>query len=105
GAAHMRVIRSWGGGGENTPAGLPVVDRLASPGNVIIATMSSVGFGLSPAEGKAISEMVVHGRCLFADLPAIALGRFADTPSAWRERAGWIAAGSSIAEATAGGAR
>jgi len=105
GAAHMRVIRSWGGVAENTPDGLPVVDRLASPDNVIIATMSSVGFGLSPAVGKAISEMVVHGRCLFADLSAIALGRFADTPPDWRERAGWIAGASSIAEAAAGGSR
>src|SRR5262245_30993239 len=105
GAAHMRVIRSWGGVVENTPDGLPVVDRLASPDNVIIATMSSVGFGLAPAVGKAISEMVVHGRCLFADLSAIALGRFADTTPDWRERAGWIAGASSVAEAAAGGSR
>jgi len=92
GAAHLRVIRSWGGVVENTPDGLPVIDRLASPDNVVVATMSSVGFGLSPAVGKALSELVIHGRCLFGDLSALALSRFADTPPDWRERAGWISA-------------
>ncbi|MGH7318575.1 MAG: NAD(P)/FAD-dependent oxidoreductase, partial [Candidatus Rokuibacteriota bacterium] len=92
GAAHLRLIRSWGGIVENTPDGIPVVDRLASPDNVVVATMSSVGFGLSPAVGRAISELVVHGRCLFADLSPLRLSRFADTPPDWREQAGWIPA-------------
>ncbi len=105
GAAHLRVIRSWGGVVENTPDGLPVIDRLASPDNVVVATMSSVGFGLSPAVGRALSELVVHGRCLFADLSALALSRFADTPPDWRELVGWIPAGPSAVEATAGGRR
>ncbi len=92
GAAHLRLIRSWAGIVENTPDGLPVLDRLANPDNVVVATMSSVGFGLSPAAGKAISELVLHGRCLFADLSALRLSRFADTPPDWREQAGWIPA-------------
>src|SRR5207244_12390841 len=50
-AAHVRVIRSWAGIVENTPDGRPVIDRLASPNNVVLATMSSVGFGLAPASG------------------------------------------------------
>lgn len=91
-AAHLRLIRSWAGIVENTPDGMPVVDRLTTPDNVILATMSSVGFGLSPAVGKGISELVRHGRCLFADLGALRLGRFADTPPDWRERLGWIPA-------------
>jgi sarcosine oxidase subunit beta len=89
GAAHLRLIRSWGGIVENTPDGVPVIDRLTQPDNVILATMSSVGFGLSPAVGKGISEMVVHGRCLFADLSALRLGRLADTPADWRAVQGW----------------
>jgi sarcosine oxidase subunit beta len=102
GAAHVRLIRSWGGVAENTPDGLPVVDRLASPENVIVATLSSVGFGLSPATGKGISELVMHGRCLFGDLSALSLGRFADTPPDWREGLGWVAAGDRLVEAAAG---
>jgi sarcosine oxidase subunit beta len=92
GAAHLRLIRSWGGIVENTPDGVPVVDRLTEPDNVILATMSSVGFGLSPAVGKGISEMVLHGRCLFADLGALRLDRLADTPPEWREIQGWVPA-------------
>ena len=103
GAAHLRVIRSWGGIVENTPDGLPVIDRLSSPDNVILATMSSVGFGLSPAVGKAISELVVHGRCLFADLSALCLSRFADTPADWRERLGWVPTAAPVVEAASGG--
>jgi sarcosine oxidase, subunit beta len=92
GAAHLRLIRSWAGVVENTPDGLPVLDRLASPPNAVVATMSSVGFGLSPASGKAISELVLHGRCQFADLRALRLDRFADTPPDWRDRLGWVPA-------------
>jgi sarcosine oxidase subunit beta len=103
GAAHLRVIRAWGGIVENTPDGLPVIDRLSSPDNVILATMSSVGFGLSPAAGKGISELAMHGRCLFADLSALALSRFADTPPDWRERVGWIPTNASVAAPAAGG--
>src|SRR5439155_348336 len=73
GAAHVRVIRAWSGLVENTPDGLPVVERLARPDNVVLATMSSVGFGLSPAVGRAISELVEQGRCRFADLGALPL--------------------------------
>ena len=102
GAAHVRAIRAWSGLVENTPDGLPVIERLANPDNVVIATMSSVGFGLSPASGRAISELVQHGRCSFADLGALALSRFADTPRDWRERAGWVATGPELAMAAGG---
>lgn len=68
GAAHLRVIRSWAGVVENTPDGRPVIERLADPANLTVATMSGVGFGLSPASGHAISDLVVEGRCTFADI-------------------------------------
>src|SRR5207253_1985262 len=61
GAAHVRLIRSWSGLVENTPHGLPVVERLAQPENVVIATMSSVGFGLSPAVVAAAIEAARAG--------------------------------------------
>ena len=101
GAAHARLIRSWGVVVENTPDGLPVIERLTHPDNVILATMSSVGFGLSPAVGKGIAELVTRGRCLFADLSALSLHRFADTPPDWREQLGWTAARTRVAEAAA----
>lgn len=96
GAAHMRVIRSWAGIVENTPDGLPIIDRLTRPSNVVLATMSSVGFGLSPASGHAISELVLHGECRFANLTALRLNRFADTPPDWRTRLGWLPAATEV---------
>ena len=90
-AAHARVIRSWAGIIENTPDGRPVIERLGDPGNVTLATMSSVGFGLSPATGRAVRDLVLEGRCTFADLDKLRLNRFANLPTDWRERQGWVA--------------
>ncbi len=103
-AAHARVIRSWAGVVENTPDGRPVVERLSSPGNITVATLSSMGFGLSPASGRAIRNLAVDGRCGFADLSKLRLGRSADLPRDWREGRGWLLprAGASRVAATAG---
>ncbi len=90
-AAHARVIRSWAGIIENTPDGRPVIDRLTSPSNVTVATMSGVGFGLSPATGHAIHDLVTTGTCSFADIKKLGIGRFAGLPENWRESRGWVA--------------
>ena len=87
---HVRVIRSWAGIVENTPDGRPVIDWLPTIDNVMVATMSSVGFGLSPASGRAISEIVVEGRCSFADLTSFRLSRFGNLAQNWREQRGWV---------------
>jgi sarcosine oxidase subunit beta len=89
GAAHLRVIRSWAGVVENTPDGLPVLDRPADPGNLTIATMSGVGFGLSPATGHAVRDLVLEGACTFADIGKFGLSRFSGLPGDWRETRGW----------------
>ena len=67
-----------------------MLDRLTNPANVV-ATMSSVGFGLSPASGHAIRDLVVDGRCSFADIDKLRLSRFANLPRDWRARQGWEA--------------
>lgn len=89
-AAHARVIRSWAGIIENTPDGRPVLDRPRHPGNVTVATMSSVGFGLSPASGRALRDLVIDGRCGFADLEKLSLRRFAGLDPDWRRIQGWM---------------
>ena len=91
-AAHARVIRSWAGIVENTPDGRPVIDRLPTAENVIVASLSSIGFGLSPATGHAISELLQHGECKFADLSSFRLSRFADLEPDWIDQQGWQAA-------------
>jgi sarcosine oxidase subunit beta len=89
GAAHARVIRSWAGIVENTPDGRPVLCRLSDPDNTIIASMSSVGFGLSPASGRAVMELARDGACSFADISALHLERFNTLPADWQARMGW----------------
>jgi len=89
-ARHVRVIRSWAGIVENTPDGRPVLDRLENPGNVVIATMSSVGFGLSPASGRAVAQLATQGHCDFADLRQFGVKRFAALGPDWREKLGWM---------------
>ena len=83
------MIRSWAGIIENTPDGRPVIDRLAAPSNVTVATMSSVGFGLSPASGRAVADLVTTGACSFADIGKLGIGRFAGLPADWRAARGW----------------
>lgn len=91
GAAHARIIRSWAGVIENTPDGRPVIDRLSGTDNVVVATLSSVGFGLSPASGRAIRDLVVDKACSFADLSTFRLSRFARLEPDWRDLQGWQA--------------
>ena len=88
-AAHLNVIRSWAGVIENTPDGRPIIDRLNHPANVTVATLSGVGFGLSPASGHAIRDLVVDGVCSFAEISKLGLARFATLEPDWREQRGW----------------
>lgn len=90
-AAHARVIRSWAGIIENTPDGRPVIDTLPTARNTVLATLSGVGFGLSPATGRAIRDLVVDGACGFADISSFALSRFAQLEPDWINRQGWRA--------------
>ena len=78
---------SWAGVIEMTPDGRPVIDRR---GNVTLCTMSGVGFGLSPAAGHAVSDLVLEGRCSFTDIDKLALSRFDEIEPDWREMRGWM---------------
>ena len=89
-ARHARIIRSWAGVIENTPDGRPVIERLEDPANVVVATLSSVGFGLSPATGHAVQELVTEGACSFADLSPLRLSRFDAIEPDWAARRGWL---------------
>ena len=90
-ARHARIIRSWAGVIENTPDGRPVIDRLSDPSNVVIATLSSIGFGLSPATGHAVQELVTESACSFADLSVLRLSRFDGLDHDWIAQRGWQA--------------
>lgn len=89
--AQLQVIRSWAGVIENTPDGRPIIDRLDYPGNITVCSMSGVGFGLSPASGHAIRDLVVDGHVSFAEISKLGLARFAHLEPDWRETRGWAA--------------
>ncbi|MDK3020190.1 NAD(P)/FAD-dependent oxidoreductase [Pseudodonghicola flavimaris] len=91
-AAHARVIRSWAGLIENTPDGRPVLDRPAPWSNLTVGSLSGVGFGLSPASGRALMQLVTAGRCDFADLSSLRLDRFSDLEPDWAALQGWLPA-------------
>ncbi|GLK74629.1 FAD-binding oxidoreductase [Ancylobacter dichloromethanicus] len=88
-AGHARIIRSWAGLIENTPDGRPVIDRAEGWDNLTVATLSGVGFGLSPASGRAIQQLVTDGACSFADLSTLRLRRFAHLEPDWAALQGW----------------
>lgn len=92
-AAHARMIRSWSGIIENTPDGRPVLDRPAPWANVTIGSLSGVGFGLSPASGRALMQLVTQGECDFADISSLRLDRFDALEPDWAELQGWLPAG------------
>ena len=85
--AHARVIRSWAGVIENTPDGRPILDRVTE--NLVVASMSSVGFGLSPASGRAVMQLATAGACDFADLSQLRLSRFDTLAPDWQDEMGW----------------
>jgi sarcosine oxidase, subunit beta len=86
-AAHLNVIRSWAGVIEMTLDGRPIIDRRD---NVTFCTMSGVGFGLSPASGHAVRDLVLEGACSFTDIEKLSLSRFDGIAADWREQLGWI---------------
>lgn len=86
-AKQLNVIRSWAGVIEMTPDGRPILDRRD---NVTMATMSGVGFGLSPASGRAVRDLVIEGKCSFTDIDKLSLSRFDRIAADWRAQFGWM---------------
>jgi glycine/D-amino acid oxidase-like deaminating enzyme len=76
--APFRLAKAWAGNIDGTPDALPVVDALATPSGLVIATgTSGHGFGIGPAIGLAVADLVTHGVSDF-DLRPMRLARFSD---------------------------
>ena len=91
GVADVPVIRSWAGVVEQAPDYLPIIDILDCPSNYVVVTASAHGFGISPATGKVVSDLVLYGESSI-DVSGLGLGRFSDVSPDWREERGWIPA-------------
>ena len=83
------MLRSWAGIVEQSPDYMPIIDFADSPSNYIVVTASAHGFGISPATGKAVSELVLDCRSNI-DISGLGLDRFADITTEWREERGWV---------------
>ena len=87
-AENTRLLRSWAGIVEQTPDQFPIIDRLGHPEGFVVVTASAHGFGLSPATGLAVSQLVIDGVCSF-DISGLKLSRFAKVDESWRQAWGW----------------
>lgn len=76
----VTVERQWAGIIDSTPDALPVIDRLDDPAGLVVATgFSGHGFGLGPAVGQIVADLVQGRRSEF-DLTPFRYGRFWDSP-------------------------
>jgi glycine/D-amino acid oxidase-like deaminating enzyme len=74
----VRLSNAWAGNIDGTPDALPVVDAPGRPSGLVIATgMSGHGFGIAPAIGVAVADLVTRGASDF-DLRPMRLARFSD---------------------------
>ncbi len=89
--ADVPVIRSWAGIVEQAPDYMPIIDIPDSPSNYIVVTASAHGFGIAPATGKVVSDLVIHGKSDI-DISGLTLNRFSDLAPNWRQNRGWIPA-------------
>jgi glycine/D-amino acid oxidase-like deaminating enzyme len=78
GLGPFRLSKAWAGNIDGTPDALPVVDAPATPRGLVIATgLSGHGFGIGPAIGLAVADLVTRGASDF-DLRPMRLARFSD---------------------------
>jgi glycine/D-amino acid oxidase-like deaminating enzyme len=72
-----RILNMWSGYIDVMPDALPVMDHVnARPGLFIATGFSGHGFGIGPAVGEAMAELI-QGRVPSVDLAPFRLSRFA----------------------------
>jgi sarcosine oxidase subunit beta len=60
GLAELRILRSWAGFDAVSPDALPVMGRLAGHDNAWVVASARGGYGLAPALGAALADMVLN---------------------------------------------
>ena len=72
------ISMAWAGTIDGTPDALPVIDAVDQPSGLVVATgMSGHGFGIAPAVGKIVADLVTRGSSSF-ELSPFRLQRFRD---------------------------
>ncbi len=74
----VRLSHAWGGLIDTMPDVVPIIDRAASlPGLTIATGLSGHGFGIGPAIGRVVADLV-RGVAVGHDLTRFRLSRFSD---------------------------
>ncbi|WP_027799307.1 NAD(P)/FAD-dependent oxidoreductase [Paraburkholderia dilworthii] len=77
----MRVVHAWAGAIDTTPDLIPVISDVSElPGFYVATGFSGHGFGLGPAAGELVADMVTGAKPLL-DISPYRLGRFTDGSS------------------------
>ncbi len=72
----LDVATAWAGTIDGTPDALPVIDAIDQAAGLVVATgLSGHGFGIAPAVGRIVAELVTRGSSGH-DLTPFRLGRF-----------------------------
>lgn len=88
GLKSTRVLRNWAGIVEQTPDQYPIIDMLDEPEGFVLVTTSAHGFGLSPATGQAVCDLITRGKSRIP-IDGLKLDRFDNVPDDWREQVRW----------------
>jgi glycine/D-amino acid oxidase-like deaminating enzyme len=76
----MRVTETWGGAVDVTPDGIPVISAVAAiPGFFIATGFTGHGFGIAPAAGKLMAQLVT-GQTPVVDPAPFRYSRFTERP-------------------------
>jgi len=76
--SNIAIIQSWGGMIDTTPDAVPVIDSSDTINGLFIATgFSGHGFGIGPAAGKIMAELI-QGNACGHDLSRFRFSRFSD---------------------------
>ena len=77
GMSEVPILPAWAGIIDRTPDYLLIIDKLDYPeGMYVNVAFGGIGSSNSPGAGKAISDLIVDGRCSF-DISGLGVQRFA----------------------------
>lgn len=75
--ANVKIVRTWAGAYDQCVDVLPVIDRIPEvPGLTVAFGFSGHGFGIAPATGVAVSELLLDGASSTIDISALGYDRF-----------------------------
>jgi D-amino-acid dehydrogenase len=73
---NLELVEIWEGLRPCSPDGLPVIDRIGSRENVVVAGgHGMLGISLAPATGKLVSQLMT-GKTPFMDATPLRIARF-----------------------------